>query len=231
MTSRRDHLRTLAEYHNQISATYALIAKELEALSDLDTVEPIPPQPEPNPITHIGRWIEPFQITVCPLEKRPDHAKSKNGLIYRLKDLFTTRDGAWDPNDNPGSVELWARVRYLKPLGAPNYFDDAGASTHLFAAVIDLDGQLMRAQQIVYWSDGIDKLADATYQKYITQYTKEQSGWCNLFMAPSSSYVPERGESGPWCWCPAGASDVVCGGGLPSRQHISTFAVWQAVRV
>lgn len=228
MTSRRDHLLTLAELTNGLSKTYALIAKELEAFKvALDC-----PTPEdPNPITHIGRWIEPFRITVCPLAQRPDHAQPKNGLIYRLQDLFTTRDGSWEPTDKPGSVDLWARVRYLKSMGASDYFDDAGAATHLFAAVIGLDGQLVRGQQIVYWSDGKDKLADATYQKYITQYTKEKSGWGNLFMAPSSAYVPERGESGPWCWCPAGASDVVCGGGLPARQHVSIFAVWQAVKV
>lgn len=237
MTSRREHLLILAELHNGLSSTHALIAQELATLATLDSVAPNPPQPEPDtpdpdtPVTHMGRWIEPFKLTVCALAQRPDHAQPKNGLTYRLKDLFTTRDGSWDPSDKPGSIDLWARVRYLKPMNAPDYFDDAGAATHLFAAVIGLDGQLVRGQQIVFWSDGLGQLANPTYQKYITQYTKEKSGWCNLFMAPSSSYVPERGEAGPWCWCPAGASDVVVGAGLPARQHISTFAVWQAVRV
>lgn len=229
-----NRLKTLAELHKGLATTYTLIANELEALAlDSPTVDPTPPQPEPEApiVRHIGSWIDPFHVSVCALAQRPDHAQSKNGLTYYLKDLFTTRDGAWEPSDKPGSVDLWARVRYLKPMNAPDYFDDAGASTHLFAAVIGLDGQLVRGQQIVFWSDGLGQLANPAYQKYITQYTKEKSGWCNLFMAPSSSYVPERGESGPWCWCPAGAADVVVGGGLPARQHISTFAVWQAVKV
>jgi len=47
-----------------------------------------------------------------------------------------------------------------------------------------------------------------------------------------SSYVPERGEQGPWCWTPRGlVAEVMCGGGMPANLHISTFVVWQAVRV
>lgn len=231
MPSRREHLLTLAELNKGLAATYALIAEELEALIDLDEI-PIDPTPQPDdedpqPAAQqrLGQWIAPLHLTVRRVQDRPDHPTPKNGIIYLLQDLFTTRDGSWEQSDKPGSIDGWA-VPYLT-----KNFDDAGAATHLFAAVIGLDGQLVSGQHIVFWSDGIDKLADPNYQKYITQYSKERSGWCNLFIAPSSSYAPERGESGPWCWCPAGASDVVCGGGLPNRLHISTFAVWQAVKV
>lgn len=230
MTTRREHLLTLAELNKGLAATYALIADELEALIALDDI-PIDPTPQPDdedhnriPQTRFGQWIAPLRLTVCPISERPDQPLARNGIKYYLKDLFTTRDGAWQPSDKPGGVDAWAG-QYLTPN-----FDDAGAATHLFAAVIGVDGKMVNGQHIVFWSDGIEKLADPNYQKYISQYTKERSGWCNLFMSPSSSYAPERGESGPWCWCPAGASDVIAGGGLPNRQHVSIFAVWQAVK-
>lgn len=35
---------------------------------------------------------------------------------------------------------------------------------------------------------------------------------------------------GPWCWVPFGLpAEVMCGGGMPAKQHISVFVVWQAV--
>ncbi|MEZ4581865.1 MAG: hypothetical protein R3A10_09545 [Caldilineaceae bacterium] len=59
-----------------------------------------------------------------------------------------------------------------------------------------------------YWSDGFDKLGDASYDGFVTRITKEKSGWINIPIGPGSSYVPERGESGPWCWAPSGAADA-----------------------
>lgn len=224
MTSRREHLLTLAELTKGLAATYALIAEEFDALLALDD-DSLPPDEESADHVRIGQWIAPLNITVCPIAQRPDQPVAKNGVKYQLKDLFTTANGSWDPSDKPGSIDPWAREQYLTPL-----FSEAGAATHLFAAVIGLDGQLIHGKQIVFWSDGIDKLVDPNYQKYIFQYTNERSGWCNLFMAPSAGYTPERGEAGPWCWSPVGASDVIVGGGLPNRQHVSIFAVWQAVR-
>lgn len=198
------------------------------------TSSPItPPTTPPDPPTlldgRIGRWIDPMRVGVIRTHNRPDAPNLQNGVRYALTDLFTTRDGNWEPSNAFGSVDTWAREKYLKPLGHPAYFDDAGGATHLFAAIIGLDGQLLRGQQIVFWSDGLAKLADVTYQGYITQYTKERSGWANLPLSPSSNYIPDRGETGPWCWCPSGAADVVVGGGLPANQHVSIFAVWQAV--
>jgi hypothetical protein len=147
-----------------------------------------------------------------------------------VKDIFTTHNGSWEPSDDYGSVTQWARDDYLKPFGAPDYFDDAGADHHLFAAVYGLDGELMRKKGIVYWSDGFESLNDLGYTGFVDRETKEHSGWINIPIGPGSSYVPERGESGPWCWMPVDGSEVVCGGGLPAKNHISTYVVWQAVK-
>lgn len=239
MDSRREILRRLADLHGDLAATTRLIAQEYIALSDLDpNTDEDPPTEEPTeptkpPVAILmreGRWIKELRIEQRTIDQRPDKPAPINGVVYMLKDLFTTRDGSWEPSDNRGSADQWAREAYLRPAGSPDYFDDAGGATHLFAAVIGLDSKLTRNHPIYAWSDGFDKLGDKAYQGYKILHPKERSGWANLFMSASSSYVPERGEQGPWCWCPAGAADVVVGGGLPARQHVSTFAVWQAVR-
>ncbi|MBV7335674.1 hypothetical protein KFU94_47000 [Chloroflexi bacterium TSY] len=206
---------------------------------DDDGREPDPRKPDrPGELPsllerRIGDWATRLNITVRPISERPDAfdviAETDSDVVFLLKDLFTTRDGSWEQSEIPGAVPDWAR-EYLRPLGAPDYFDDAGGDRHLFAAVIGLDGQLLKGHQIRFWSDGFAKLGDPSYTDYIYRKTKEHSGWINIPIGPGSSFVPERNEAGPWCWAPEGASDVVCGGGLPANQHISTFAVWQAVR-
>jgi hypothetical protein len=176
----------------------------------------------------ISPWVAQFNLFIKGLDQvvLPDDAE----ILYMVKDIFTTHNGSWEPGDDYGSIPQWARDEYLKPFGAPDYFDDAGADHHLFAAVYGLDGELIRLKDIVYWSDGFESLNDPTYTGFVERETKEHSGWINIPIGPGSSYVPERGESGPWCWMPVGGSEVVCGGGLPAKNHISTFVVWQAVK-
>ena len=226
----------------------AVLRSEWEATLKPDTETPVEPPPpiepeepsEPTPPDggttptpkieverRISEWIPHYNVSVQPLMARPD--QPTGDVVYILKDLFTTASGSWEHSDLPGSVPEWARDEYLKPAGASDYFDDAGGDHHLFAAVIGLDGKLVRNHEIVYWSDGFEMLGDPDYEGYVRRMTKERSGWANVITGPGSSFVPERNESGPWCWAPAGASEVVCGGGLPLNHHISFFAVWQAV--
>jgi hypothetical protein len=175
----------------------------------------------------ISDWAVHYHLSVVRAEDRPD--RPAGDMVYRVKDIFTTHNGSWEPSSEPGSVPDWARSQYLRPVGAPDYFDDAGGDHHLFARVLDLNGQPVKSQGLVrYWSDGLAKLGDAAYTSYVHMTPKEQSGWANLVM--SGSFSPERGEQGPWCWCPEGAADVVVGGGLPNNHHISFFAVWQVER-
>jgi hypothetical protein len=188
---------------------------------------PTPPTPKVEVERRISEWIPRYNVSIQPLTARPDHPTGD--VVYVLKDLFTTIDGSWEPVALPGSIPQWARDEYLRPYDAPDYFDDAGGDHHLFAAIIGLDGKLIRNQEIIYWSDGFEMLGDPTYEGYVHRLTKEKSGWANVITGPGSSFVPERNESGPWCWAPAGAAEVVCGGGLPANHHVSFFAVWQAV--
>lgn len=173
----------------------------------------------------VGDWIKQFNITIKTCEERPD--KPQGDIVYRVKDIFTTRDGSWEPSATPGAVNSWARDEYLKPWGAADYFDDAGADHHLFARVLDLNGKPIKERDsILYWSDGFDRLGDPNYTGYVKQTPKQKSGWSNIVIF--SGYVPERKEIGPWSWCPVGAADVVVGGGLPANWHVSIFVVWQA---
>ncbi len=175
----------------------------------------------------LSEWIDYYNLSVLSIAQRPDNPTGD--VHYVVKDIFTTRSGSWEPDELTGSVPQWARDDYLKPVGDPAYFDDAGGDHHLFAAVIGLDGKLKPAQEVLYWSDGFEMLGDPGYTAYIRRRTKDGSGWANIVIGPGSSYVPERAESGPWCWAPAGAAEVVSGGGLPANHHISFFVVWQAV--
>ena len=183
-----------------------------------------------------GSWVKTLNLQIKATGERPDMLPAGD-YVYLIKDIFTTRDGSWDPSSVYGSVDQWARDAYLKPFGDPEYFDDAGADHHLFAAILDKDGKLLKNMDMLYWSDGFAQLGNPAYSGYVMgsdgfRYprTKDRSGWANIIMSESSNYVPERGESGPWCWTPYGLpAEVICGGGMPAKQHISVFAVWQAV--
>jgi hypothetical protein len=83
----------------------------------------------------ISDWVSRFNVSVRRNEERPDNPPGE--VVYRLTELFTTRDGSWEPSDKPGTLPQWARDEHLRPFGAPDYFDDAGGDHHLFARVLD----------------------------------------------------------------------------------------------
>lgn len=145
--------------------------------------------------------------------------KRPSGIIkYRLVDIFTTINGSWEVGDQPApyGIEQWARDAYLS-----NDFDDAGADHHLFAHILDRNGSLVGNYEVKYWTpayEGNDTV----------QLTKSRSGWANIVLSPDASFSPENGDTGVWAWGPPGG-EIVMGGGLPNRHHVSTFAVWQEV--
>ena len=165
-------------------------------------------------MTRISDAAKAFGVQVTPYNAKPGET------VYRVADIFTTRDGSWDPSDKPGSVPQWARDAYLKPLSHPQYNDDGGADHHIFGAVQQIDGNLYPSFPIQYftWSDGANR----------TLQNAKKHGWANIVMFASSKFVPERGERGPWAWKPAGvAADTVTGAGMPSNWHVSFWAVWR----
>lgn len=161
----------------------------------------------------ISDWAQQFGITVEPAIGVADET------IYRVKDIFTTRDGSWEPSDKPGSVPQWARDAYLKPLGHPQYNDDGGADRHLFGAVVGEGGALQPWGTIHFYTH--------TDNKNHVDARAKLHGWANNPMF-SASAIP-----GPWSWYPKNhhKTDIVRGGGLPGGWHVSFFAVWEVVRV
>jgi hypothetical protein len=160
----------------------------------------------------ISDWAKHFGITVEPAQAEPGET------VYRVRDIFTTRDGSWEPSDKPGSIPAWARDAYLKYPKHAQYFDDAGADHHLFGAAMGDAGNLQPFGTIRFY----------TYTDNGNQSTQrvKHSGWGN---------IPIFGHSetpGPWAWHPTNGgkkADVVKGGGLPGGWHVSFFCVWEAV--
>lgn len=228
--SASETLRQIAVLINQLADELEGAAPEPD-LDDPATDQPptAPPAPHyPTVERRLGAWIEPMNYSIKGIAERPDAVKFEDAeTLYLIKDVFTTRQGSWEASDRRGSMEQWARDAYLKPWGAPDYFDDAGADHHLFGAVIGVDGKLMSGKGIIFWSDGFEQLGVESYDAYTLRNTKDRSGWANIPI--NNSFVPERGENGAWCWAPLGAAEVICGGGLPANEHVSTFVVWQAV--
>lgn len=164
-------------------------------------------------MARISEWAQQFNIIIQPATGQPGET------IYRVRDIFTTRDGSWDVSNKPGSVPQWARDTYLKPGNHPQYNDDGGADHHLFGAVAQGD-RLQPYGAIHYWTH-------ADNGNHIDQRVKLH-GWGNIVMWGSSSFVPERGERGPWAWTPKGLNaDIVIGGGMPKNEHVSFWAVWE----
>ena len=167
----------------------------------------------------ISEWATKFNSEVIPFT-----GGQPGDVVYRLVDLFTTRNGSWEPSNVPGSVPQWARDAYLKPPNHPQYNDDGGADRHLFGAVRQEDGTLTPFFPITFWT--YDDNGNHTVQQ------AKRHGWANIVLYGSSSFVPERGERGPWAWQPAAVNaDIVVGGGLPANWHVSWFAVWEPTTI
>ena len=69
----------------------------------------------------ISDWAQNFNLAVKRFEERPD--QPQGDIVYRVKDVFTTLLGSWDPSSGYGAIPQWARDAYLKPWGADDYFD------------------------------------------------------------------------------------------------------------
>ena len=159
-----------------------------------------------------------LNLQVVSFEQRPDAARWQGGPIYRVKDVFTTRDGSWEVRDTPGSIDQWAKDAYWS--GAK--FDGAGGDHNFFILALDEAGQPIPGKGLLFWQG--EMTADF---KPSDPRTAKQDGSENIPVF--GSYIPERGEHGSWSGAALGKSDVLVGVGMPANWHISTFLVLQAV--
>ena len=166
-------------------------------------------------MARISEWATKFNVRVKPATVQAGQK------VYRLKDLFTTRDGSWEPSSVPGSVTQWARDTYLKPFGSEDYFDDAGADHHLLGGVYDeATGKMIKTGGIHYWTW-------TDNGNHTVQQVKGKSGWANIVIG--NHFRPDLGDVGAWAWRPentAVPADTVEGGGMPYKWHVSFFATW-----
>lgn len=141
-----------------------------------------------------------------------------NNSDYALIDAFTTVDGSWEPDGGRWSIPQWARDEYLRPLSAPDYFDDAGGGHHVFIRIEDKSGKpLVNAYQML-----LDDGRLSVFQ------TKEKSGWANQ---PLWNTTRGDGTASNIHWFNRGDSVALfVGGGLPANMHVSLFLVFRDKR-
>lgn len=121
--------------------------------------------------------------------------------MLKVIDRFTTKNGSWEPNSEPFSITAIAAAKY------GDYPGKGGANHIHVKAPIGLDVQF-----------------DTEDRKNYVFYKVPESGWINHPMAHSSSYVPARGERGPWIvW--VNGTEVARGIGLPDGLHVATFLI------
>lgn len=158
----------------------------------------------------ISEWAKHYKLWVEEVQGQPGET------VYKVKYLFSTRDGSWEPSDKPGSVPQWARDLFLFPPNHPQYNHDGGADRHLFGAVLGEVAGLNAFTSIRYWT--------YTDNRNHTVQPVKPWGWANNPIGGHSD-IP-----GPWAWQPANVkADIVKGGGLPGGLHISWYAVWERV--
>lgn len=144
-----------------------------------------------------------------------------SGQVYRIRDIFTTRDGKWDVDGAPGGIEQWARDTYLKPFGAPDYFDDAGGDHHMFGGVYNEEHRNMENNAVIHYWTWTD---DANH---VDTPVKVKSGWANVLMFNKFDHT--KGTQGAWAWKVKSdiPSDIIKGGGMPGMGwHVSYFVSW-----
>lgn len=164
-------------------------------------------------MSRISEGATLFNISVQPATPRAD------GKVYRVRDIFTTRDGSWEVQGVPGGITQWARDTYLKGFNAPDYFDDAGGDHHMFGGVYNEVNRNMENNAVVhYWTWTDDG-------NHVDMPVKVKSGWANVLMFNKFDHT--KGVQGAWAWKIKSdiPSDIVRGGGMPGMGwHVSFFA-------
>lgn len=124
--------------------------------------------------------------------------------MMQLIDRWQTQDGQWTVDiSRPHGIDLLHSQRY-RPEDIPG----AGAANHIMVKA--------KPGDVVH--------VNTTDGKNPSPYTVDSSGWANHPMAHSSSYVPSRGEQGPWIVWVNGV-EIARGIGLPDGAHVATWLI------
>jgi len=163
----------------------------------------------------LGSYVADFNLQIVPFEEREDADRWTSGPLYRIKQVFTTRDGSWEPSDKPGSIDQWA----VNEWHSGRDWSGSGGTQNFFIKVLDKSGKPLAGKGLFFWQKG-KSAAQATDTK-----TTGPDGCENLPVW--NFYDPSKGETGGWSGTTVGRADVLTGVDLPGDWHVSTFAVLQ----
>ena len=65
----------------------------------------------PALVRRVTEWAAPMQLSIRAIHERPD--SPSGDVVYRIKDVFTTREGSWEVGSAAYGVPQWAREDYL----------------------------------------------------------------------------------------------------------------------
>lgn len=201
-----------------ISQIESLLTQLKQAQGDGDQRPATPPTtppkaPEPTPAGN------PAIMTMEALTERG--ALVGNGAIrlgltvdttgtdkYKLVALFTNEFGSWDGRGGDYDMPQWARDAYLGKMPM------CGGDHHMYALVLDKEGRPVANKPIEYSDRSGNGETKPTNDRGFTEF------------AFFTSFVPERGEHGPWSMRPRDG-ERVNGIGMPSKRHVSVIGVWK----
>jgi hypothetical protein len=182
--------------------------------------------------THFTGWVGGSidYITGTEIDKYPSAE-----YVYVLKDVFTTRDGNWTPNNELGSVPQWAVDTYMLPWGLDHTLQtecgsvhetnhyDAGGDHHINGRVVVYCGdntfKPLRGLGVPDKTFVIENPALTADNGAILRTTKDKQLWMNETQWPKNVYT----------YYPFGLADKIKGVKMPNDHHVSTFAVWVQV--
>jgi hypothetical protein len=207
MTTLQDKLTQLILTTDALIAKMALVNGSLDTLITTlgGTVTPVTPPVNPPPINVTvvrDPRIDayPFGDYHGPLNIQIIPATDRQ---FVLEKVFMTKDGVFD-----GAPD-WA-WEYATTVNG------AGGATHMFMVVLHKDGTRFEGKKgVLTWGVGNAQ-----------EGTTSADGACNFFT--NGEYDPRDGTTGPYGVAPY-KGDVLLGGGLPFKHHVSLWGIWRAV--
>lgn len=234
----------LKPYHGQIrgACIYTWGQSDLWPTYDINPIVPsligrltstipiIPEEPVSLTTRRLSSAFETSHVTILPFDKRQDFDIAKmraDTVIYQFVDGFTSLKGNWDNQGSVWDVPAWARKDYLFPPDHPLNLPSGGGDHNIFVRVDRGRESPVKGRGILWTSDGPENLQPPKSGK-VTLRDADTNGWNDLpIYGPDSSFVPERGETGPWSVSCMPFSDIVTGMGLPANEHVSWFLVFR----
>lgn len=140
-----------------------------------------------------------------------------SGGPYVIRDCFTTWHGSWDVSNHIYSITQHARDRYLRQdTGACG----GGGDHHIFAAVVDVDGQFVQNMTIIF--ERTNSSGDTVHHS--ESHNTRSCGWANL-PVEYQAYWRVRVAGNGQRMTPFALPNA--DGSMPGRHHVSLFTVFQ----